>query len=91
MKTMNRLTTIGTELFELFGQSIDARRHEAISSCLECGEEGIAVDCILEWAIEANVAIPESYWSDLVDYFQNTQTPIGLGVKRLLTQVKHAA
>lgn len=89
MKTMNQLTTIATELVNLFDRSIDPVRHEWIDNALECGEEGVAVVFILEWAINAGVSIPETYWSELVDYYEPLKTQSALGVQRLLTQVAH--
>lgn len=91
MKTMNRLTTIATELVERFGNSIDAERHDAITNAIECGEEGIAVSCVLAWAIDENVSIPESYWVELVDFYGPLTTQSAEVTQRLLQQVPHAA
>lgn len=91
MKVMNKLTLIATDFFNLYASELNAENRALIGEFIECGEEGIAVDYLMKWAIDNDVVIPDRVWRELSEYFAPFNTDSCVVTKRLIDTVAHAA
>lgn len=91
MKTMNRLMSIATELHEFYAGQLDDRTEYIVITSLDCGEQGLASVELVEWAIRNDVAIPDKFWSALMECY-SSETAYGREYAlQKLAEVKHAA
>lgn len=91
MKTMSVLAHLASDLFDTVSAEIVEPKRTVISEFLECGEEGCAVDYILDWAIECNRPINDQLRDSLVDYFTPLQGWLNEATRKRLEVVPHAA
>jgi hypothetical protein len=91
MKIMSQLTVIASDLYESVSTEINEPTKTLIAEFLEYGEEGLAVDYILDWAIESNRSISDALWAALVDYFAPLSGELNLMTRERLSHVSHAA
>lgn len=90
MKTMSALVGLATELLAKVDPLLPKKDRVIIRENLDCGEEGLVVDDILEWAIASNHPIDGRLWAELVQYFEPHDSQGVRYTKRLLEAAPHA-
>lgn len=88
---MRALTTMAQELFDSVAPQLADRKRTVIAEHLECGEEGVAVEDILEWAIETGTPIDEALWEELTGFYQPLASSFSQDIRTKLATVPHAA
>ena len=91
MKTMSVLSDLAQELYQSVSGRMDSPLRESIYEDLDCGEEGVAVMRILDWAISTDTPISDSYWKALNDFCAPLTTLFSESTRRQLATVPHAA
>jgi hypothetical protein len=91
MKIMSVLSDLAQELYQSVSDRLDAPLRESIHEDLDCGEEGVAVMRILDWAVSTGTPISEKYWTSLNEFCAPLTTLFSESTRTQLAAVQHAA